>query len=187
MNYEPLNHEHMVHDIWLDVLRGRSVAGALNLLSDIQTLHNTPKKIIRFWQLRIVSSADKELATIRICTGIRHRHTARFICSQHRLIFEFIPRASTAAGGGITCLNDVNTRASLKHTVKDHTIIEMMLRQVNEVIDSFWRQPWIEFQHNQAAIGIHPDTIEFVDIDAHGRRFRVGVLSFIERCLTWGR
>ncbi len=74
----------------------------------------------------------------------------------------------------------MDAAARLNDTMEYHSIIEMMLGQVHKVIYRFPCILWIEFQHNQAAIGIDTNTVEFVDIDGHGWRARVGMLRVFE-------
>src|SRR5437588_9489841 len=132
----------MVYDIWFNILRSCIVAGALNLESDIHTLHDMSKQIIRLLQcLCIVGSTDKELATISIRARISHSHAALSVISLHGLVVELIAWSACTIAEGVTGLDN----KMRNDTVKFQSIIEMMLRQEHEVIDGLRCQLRVKF------------------------------------------
>src|SRR5438552_14197917 len=89
------NHNHMVYDIWFNILRRCIVAWALNLESDIHTLHDMPKQIIRLLQcLCVIGGTDEELATISIGPRVSHSDAALSVISLHTLVVELIARSA---------------------------------------------------------------------------------------------
>src|SRR5437879_2585002 len=148
-----LNHNHMVYDIWLNLLTRCIIARTLNLLSHIQPLDDMPKKIIRLLQsLCIVSGTDEELTAIGIGARISHGHTASRVIgiSRHRLVSKFIARATRTITKRITTLDDELG----DDTMENHAIIEVMLRQVHKVIHCVGSHLGVKFQDDETTIRI---------------------------------
>src|SRR5947209_1820429 len=174
-----LNHNHMVYDIWLNLLTCCIIARTLNLLSHIQPLNDMPKEIIRLLQsLCIVSGADEELTAIGIGARISHSHTASCVISisRYRLVSKFIARATRTITKRITALDD-----KLGYdTMENHAIIEVMLRQVHKVIHSVGSHLGIKFQNDETTIRIDTGTIDLLCIDSQRWWLAIRVLNFLK-------
>src|ERR1700692_2662363 len=108
------------------------------------------KKIIRLCERRVIGKKDEELAAVGIGAAIGHCHPALVIATPHLFVIELITGATRAGPFRVAGLY----HKAGYHAMEDQSIVEVVLRQEDEVVHRDGGVLWIKFDDNQSAIGI---------------------------------
>src|SRR5207245_4933243 len=102
---------------------------------------NVAEQVVALGELlRVVDSADEELAAIRILPGVRHRHGARRVLAEDRLVGEFVTRSAAARPERVAALDD----KARFDTVELQAVVKLVARQEDEVVDGVRGQFGVE-------------------------------------------
>ena len=110
---------------------------------------------------------DEKLAAVSVGSGICHRKYAGFMfqriaCS---FIFEFITGAAAATSGRIAALNHEIT----DHAMEFDAVIKSLAGEEYKVIHRLGSMLSIQFNLDQAAVGLHGEFVGFLGINFHCR------------------
>src|SRR6202521_5959961 len=146
---------------------GRHRIALRDLENHIHSALDVAEQVVALGELfRVVDGANEELTTIRVRSGVGHRHRASRVLAEYRFVVELVAGPARSGTQWVSALDD----EIRDDPVKLEPVVEMVARQEDKVVNSLWGQLWIEAHRDGALVGLHRHEVVVGRVDRHRRR-----------------